>query len=216
MYIMGEYNIHSQPDGTDDKSVVPQTLLNAFEDASAFIAVLQGKEHVYKLANAQYRRLMGDRGFIGRTVREVAPDVADQGFFEILDEVLATGTSYVARDIPLLIARVDGQPRETFRVNLLYSAITNTSHGNAGIFVEGTVVSGPPGAMADDIHAGLLTPRELEVLHWSAQGKTADVTASILGIGSRTVQHYMGRIIDKLKATNNTHAVAQAMRLKIL
>ena len=99
---------------------------------------------------------------------------------------------------------------------LLYSAIANTNLGNDGIFVEGTVVSGLPGVMADDIHARLLTPREREVLHWSVQGKTADVTASILGIGSRTVQHYMGRIIEKLKATNNTHAVARAMRLKTL
>ena len=60
--------------------IIPQTMLEAFENASAFIAVLRGPDHVYELANAQYRRLMGDRVYVGRPVREVAPDVADQAF----------------------------------------------------------------------------------------------------------------------------------------
>ncbi|WEK03656.1 MAG: LuxR C-terminal-related transcriptional regulator [Candidatus Devosia phytovorans] len=188
----------------------------AFEDTSSFIAVLRGPTHVFELANAQYRKLMGDRDFIGRPVREAAPDVADQGFFEKLDHVLRTGESYVARDIPLVIARVKEQPREEFRINLLYSAIANPGGGNYGIFVEGSVISGPPGAMAEGPHESLLTPRELEVLHWSAQGKTADVTGAILGIATRTVHHYMSRIIDKLDADNHTHAVAEAFRRKIL
>lgn len=200
---------------TGGDSVVPKTVLEAFENASAFIAVLRGPEHVYELANAQYRKLMGARDFVGRPVRDVAPDVADQGFFEILDRVYATGEPYVARDIPLVIERQEGQPRDRFRINLLYSAIADPKGGNYGIFVEGTVVSGPPGAMADP-EERLLTPRELEVLHWSAQGKTADVTAAILGIGTRTVQHYMAKIVEKLKAENHTHAVAEAMRRKIL
>lgn len=191
-------------------------MLDAFEHASAFIAVLRGPDHVYELANAQYRRLMGDRVYVGRPVRAVAPDVADQGFFEILDRVFATGESYVARDIPLVIERVEGQPRDTFRINLLYSAITNPNGGNYGIFVEGTVVSGPPGAMTEGASQSLLTPRELEVLHWSAQGKTAEVTGVILGIAPRTVNHYMGKIIAKLEADNQAHAVAEAMRRKIL
>ncbi|MDB5613385.1 MAG: histidine kinase [Devosia sp.] len=198
------------------KSVVPQTVMDAFENASAFIAILHGPEHIFELANAQYRKLMGVRVFIGRTIREVAPDVADQGFFETLDRVYQTGEIYVARDIPLVLTRVEGMPAEAFRINLLYSAITKPEGGSYGIFVEGTVISGPPGAMAGEQKDRLLTPRELEVLHWSSQGKTADVTASILGIGTRTVHHYMSRIIDKLQATNHTHAVAEAMRRNIL
>ena len=191
-------------------------MLDAFENASAFIAVLRGPDHVYELANAQYRRLMGDRIFVGRPVREVAPDVADQNFFEILDQVLANGQTYIARDIPLVIERVERGPRETFRINLLYSAIADPNGGNYGIFVEGTVVSGPPGAMVEPGSESLLTPRELEVLHWSAQGKTSEVTAEILGIAARTVQHHIGRIVAKLRADNQAHAVAEAMRRKIL
>lgn len=202
------------PEGTH--RAVPKTMLDAFENASAFIAILRGPDHVYELANAQYRKLMGERVYVGRPVREVAPDVSDQGFFEILDRVLATGESYIAKDIPLVIERVAGKPRQEFRVNLLYSAISDPAGGNYGIFVEGTVVSGPPAAMVDEQYEGLLTPREIEVLYWSAQGKTAEVTATILGIAPRTVGHYMGRILEKLQADNHTHAVARAIRLNIL
>lgn len=196
--------------------IIPQTMLEAFENASAFIAVLRGPDHVYELANAQYRRLMGDRVYVGRPVREVAPDVADQAFFAILDRVFQTAQPYIARDIPLLIERVEGQPRESFRINLLYSAIADSKGGSYGIFVEGTVVSGPPAAMAEPEDESLLTPRELEVLHWSAQGKTSEDTATILGIAARTVQHHIGRITAKLHADNQAHAVAEAMRRKIL
>jgi DNA-binding CsgD family transcriptional regulator len=192
------------------------SMLKAFEQASAFIAILQGPLHVYTLANAQYRKLMGDRHLIGLPVREAAPDVANQGFFEKLDHVFSTGTSYVARDIPLIIERFEGQPRDAFRINLLYSPIADSSGLVSGIFVEGTVICGPPGAMIDREQDSLLTPRELEVLHWSSQGKTADLTAAILGIAPRTVHHYMSRIIDKLDVDNHTHAVAEAFRRKIL
>lgn len=191
-------------------------MLEAFENASAFIAILRGSDHVYELANAQYRRLMGERDYIGRPVREVAPDVADQAFFDILDGVYRTGQPYVARDIPLVIERVEGQPRDTFRINLLYSAISDPKGGRYGIFVEGTVLSGPPCAMAEPDDESLLTPRELEVLHWSAQGKTSEDTAIILGIAARTVQHHIGRITAKLHAVNQAHAVAEAKRRKIL
>ena len=47
-----------------------------FEQAPGFIAVLHGPEHVLEFANAAYRRLTGDRGFVGRTVRDAIPELA--------------------------------------------------------------------------------------------------------------------------------------------
>jgi hypothetical protein len=43
------------------------------------------------LANDRYRRLVGGRACVGRTLIEALPEVAGQGFRELLDQVRATG-----------------------------------------------------------------------------------------------------------------------------
>lgn len=56
-----------------------------------------------------------------------------------------------------------------------------------------------------------LTYRETEVLAWSAAGKSYWEISRILGIGERTVRHFMSRARQKLNVVSNTQAVAQAV-----
>lgn len=56
-----------------------------------------------------------------------------------------------------------------------------------------------------------LTYRETEVLAWSAAGKSYWEISQILGIGERTVRHFMSRARQKLNVVSNTQAVAQAV-----
>jgi LuxR family quorum sensing-dependent transcriptional regulator len=58
----------------------------------------------------------------------------------------------------------------------------------------------------------LLTPREREVLQWSAGGKVADDIACILGITKNTVESHQRNIRDKLGAINVGHAIVEALR----
>lgn len=57
-----------------------------------------------------------------------------------------------------------------------------------------------------------LTPREREILQWSAHGKTNEDVSCILGIATHTVESHQRNIRDKLDAINVTHAVAKALR----
>jgi LuxR family quorum-sensing system transcriptional regulator SinR len=57
----------------------------------------------------------------------------------------------------------------------------------------------------------LLTPREREVLRWSAAGKSYWEIATILGISERTVRFFMGNARRKLDVVSNTQAVAEAV-----
>jgi LuxR family quorum sensing-dependent transcriptional regulator len=57
-----------------------------------------------------------------------------------------------------------------------------------------------------------LTPRERELLQWSAQGKTTEDIACILGITTHTVESHQRNIRDKLDAINVVHAVVKALR----
>ena len=79
-----------------------------FEQAPAFLAVLRGPEHVFELANDAYYRLVGKRELIGKPLREAIPEVVDQGFENLLNQVLATGTPYVGREVPVRISRTPG------------------------------------------------------------------------------------------------------------
>ena len=64
--------------------------------------------------------------------------------------------------------------------------------------------------------APMLTKRELEILKWTAAGKTAGETAQILCISSWTVTYYMRGILTKLNASNKHKAVLNAMALGII
>ncbi len=47
-----------------------------------------------------------------------------------------------------------------------------------------------------------LTPRELEVLHWLAKGKTNSETGTILGCEEKTVKKHRNHIYEKLCVPN--------------
>lgn len=61
-----------------------------------------------------------------------------------------------------------------------------------------------------------LTAREREVLRWTAAGKTADATASILSISVRTVEYHLLNAARKLNTANRTHTVVEALRSRQL
>ena len=61
-----------------------------------------------------------------------------------------------------------------------------------------------------------LTPREREVLRWTAAGKTAEATAGILSISVRTVEYHLLNAARKLNASNRTHTVVEALRSRQL
>ncbi|RWB70411.1 MAG: LuxR family transcriptional regulator [Mesorhizobium sp.] len=57
-----------------------------------------------------------------------------------------------------------------------------------------------------------LTARERELLEWSAQGKSTDDIACILGVTRNTVESHQRNIRGKLDAINVSHAIVKALR----
>ena len=64
--------------------------------------------------------------------------------------------------------------------------------------------------------ATCLTPREKEVLLWTAEGKTAWDISQILNISERTVVFHLQNTAEKLNVCNRTHAVARAISLGLI
>ncbi|HEX8324940.1 MAG TPA: PAS domain-containing protein, partial [Tepidisphaeraceae bacterium] len=107
-----------------------------FEQAPGFITILNGPDHVFEFANAAYRRLFGDRQYVGKSVRDAFPELQDQQFFKLLDQVYSSGQRYGADRTVIRLQREDGGEDERF-LNFIYEPVTNDAGRVTGIFVEG-------------------------------------------------------------------------------
>ncbi len=64
--------------------------------------------------------------------------------------------------------------------------------------------------------APVLTPRELETLHWTMEGKTAWEVGAILGISERTAVMHLTNAMRKLGCASKHQAVLKALRLGLI
>jgi LuxR family quorum sensing-dependent transcriptional regulator len=62
----------------------------------------------------------------------------------------------------------------------------------------------------------VLSRREVECLHWAAEGKTTTEMAKILALSEYTVNHYLGRATRKLDSVNRVQTVAKAIRAGLI
>lgn len=98
-----------------------------------FAAVLSGPEHRFDYVNDAYVENFGPGEFLGRTVREAFPEIAGQGFYELLDTVYRTGEPFTARNMPIALKAEAG----IRYVNFLYEPIKDDDGIVTGIFVGG-------------------------------------------------------------------------------
>jgi PAS domain S-box-containing protein len=76
------------------------------EQSPLIIALRMGPDHVLEMANARYLEMVGrNRDVLGRSGRESLPEVASQGFFDVLDRVYATGEPFVGKEVRARYAR---------------------------------------------------------------------------------------------------------------
>jgi two-component system cell cycle sensor histidine kinase/response regulator CckA len=116
-------------------------LVDIFTHAPAFIASLRGPEHIFELANTHYYDLVGQRDLIGSRVRDVLPEVEGQGFFELLDQVYATGVPFVANEMPIEFTGIEGAPRDQRYLNFVYQPLTGGNGAVSGIICHGVDVT---------------------------------------------------------------------------
>lgn len=108
-----------------------------FAQAPGFIAVLSGPTHVFTFANEAYIRLIGGRQVIGMPVAEALPEIAGQGFIEMLHAVYRDGLPRGGEGARVMLQQAPGEePREAF-LDFSYGAIRNRANDVVGIFVQG-------------------------------------------------------------------------------
>lgn len=73
-----------------------------------------------------------------------------------------------------------------------------------------------PAAALPDEEVPRLSPREMEILRWSLDGKSAEDVGDILNISARTVNFHVAGLCKKLGVARKDAAVAKAVRLGLL
>jgi signal transduction histidine kinase/ActR/RegA family two-component response regulator len=112
-------------------------LQRLFQQAPGIIAVLRGPQHIFDIANDAFCGLIGRHDVLGKPVREVLPELAGQGFFELLDEAYATGEPFFGNELPVsLQRRPDGALEQRF-VSFIYQPTFDHRGHITGIFMEG-------------------------------------------------------------------------------
>ena len=118
-----------------------------------------------------------------------------------LDAVGVGGMLSLARSYaPLSLAELASQEvKMRWLVNISHLALSR-------LFVSELVKESPPD----------LTCREIEVLKWTADGKSSIEIADLLSISENTVNFHIKNSVAKLRTTNRTAAVVRAAMLGLL
>lgn len=110
-----------------------QRFHDLFLQAPSCMGVLKGHNYVYELANELYLQLIGKQNIIGKTLKEVLPELESQGIFEFLDIVYKTGETFSANE---MLVKFDpdgsGQLVDTY-LNFIYQAHRDTDNNIDGI-----------------------------------------------------------------------------------
>ena len=117
-----------------------ERLLRTFEQAPGFIIAMRGPEHTVEFVNAAHRRLFGSEDWVGKTIRDAFPDIAGQGFFELLDGVYTTGERVVAHAAAARYHQGVGGDQER-HLDFVYEATRDADGVVNGVLCEGSDVT---------------------------------------------------------------------------
>lgn len=117
-----------------------QRLHEVFQRSPAIVATVTGPDHVFEMANPPYLRVVNHRDIVGKPVREALPEVAEQGFIELLDQVYRTGEPFVGQEVEVLLQSPDGS-LEPHYFNFVYQALRNVDGEHTGILAHGVDVT---------------------------------------------------------------------------
>lgn len=116
-------------------------LNNLFQSSPSFFAVLIGPDHRFELTNAAYDELIQKSDVHGKPVREVLPEIAEQGFLDLLDRVYHSGEPFHGQNVEVMLAPAGSSVTERRIVDFMYQPLKNADGLTYGILVEGIDVT---------------------------------------------------------------------------
>lgn len=158
-----------------------------FHQAPAPIALLRGPSHLFEFANDAYRRLVGGRDVVGKPVADALPEVAHQGFTELLDGVFRSGQPYIGAGAVVKLQHADGGKAEERIVDFIYQPMRDAGGAVDGIFV-----------LAIDVTERARAESALRVSNWQLGEERARLAATVEA--EQRARTALRRLNDNLEA----------------
>jgi PAS domain S-box-containing protein len=162
-----------------------QRLATILAEAPVAIALPKGPQHVFEFANRAYLRLAGRREVLGKTVREVFPELEFQGIYELLDSVRATGKPFIADSMRLRMHRGAEGVLEDVWFNFIYQPIPGSNGNVDGIAVVATDVTELGQARAEAEAANRAKDEFLAMLGHELRNPLAPILTALQLMGLR-------------------------------
>lgn len=112
-----------------------------FAQAPSPIAILRGREMRYAFINHAYASIFPGRQILGKTVLEAFPELEDQPYMQLLQEVFDTGTPFNGNEVPAIVDVNNDGNLQTRYFNLLYTPYSDTQGRILGLMAFGNDVT---------------------------------------------------------------------------
>lgn len=130
---------------------VREAVRSIVRQAPIAISIVRGPEHRFEVVNDMALKLIGGRDVEGRTVRDAFPELESQGYFQLLDQVFATGQPFQGHEMPIEFDRTGEGEIVKGCFNVIYQPLFEADGRVSGILtlsVEVTDLVGERGKMA--------------------------------------------------------------------
>lgn len=180
-----------------------------YEHAPALIATSEGPDHRFTFANASYKRSFGKENVVGLTVGEALPEIANQGFIDVLDQVYRSGEPFVADGIPVQVVDPATGHLETRDFDAMCHAVRDANNVVTGIFFIGHDVT------AKRQNADAIAELQAKLIHVSrinAMGTMATTLAHELNQPLSAITNYTAGVLRRLDpATKDAESIYRAV-----
>jgi len=127
-----------ETDGQVERLLDQRNAMHAlYAMAPGFIATSNGPDHRFSFANASYKRFVAKEDLEGRTVAESMPEIVEQGFLKVLDDVYRSGEPFVGKGIPMEIVNPQTGEKALRYCDFVYQAVRDADGTITGLFCEG-------------------------------------------------------------------------------
>ncbi|TGE10078.1 PAS domain-containing sensor histidine kinase [Hymenobacter fodinae] len=124
----------------EQRARLRQDVLQVFQQAPLAVLVMRGSTHVVDYINDYGIELIEGREIIGKPLAEVLPNMLNQGFIPLLDQVYHTGKTQRGQEVLLLADQPDGQPPQPYYFTYTYQAYEEEGQ-RVGVAIFATEVS---------------------------------------------------------------------------
>lgn len=107
-----------------------------FRQAPGMIAVLEGPDQIFTFVNDSFSRFVGGRDMLGMPVREAMPEMAGQGYLEMMEAVYRDGRSFQGEGVRLMVCSdPEAEPAEVY-IDFAYNPIRDAEGKITGVFLQ--------------------------------------------------------------------------------